>query len=180
MSTKQAQTFTFESIPLYVIEITIGQFLLPYERRRIKRLSKYYTNVFNPKSTISTLSHNPSSSLSIINISTFWNQMNYLQTHILPKYFVNNEHKLSFTHQIFDKLPNDHYFMLKYLLIYYHELKNHESTVTSLAFENGQDLDWNNLFNMLPQVLIHLIFAIFIIINSSLSVPYRSMNSVLL
>ena len=143
---------TFHSIPLHLIEISIGQFLLPYERQKIKRLSTYYQNLFNLKSTISILNSKPSSSLSVINIETFWNVINYLQNHIIQKYFIDNQNKLSFTHQTFDNLPNDHYFMLKYLLIYYKDIKNHESTITTLAFENGKDVQWSNLFNMLPQV----------------------------
>ena len=61
---------TLECLPVYVIEIAIGQFLLPYERRRIKRLSTSYKNLFNIKTTISILSDNSSllssSSLSVI------------------------------------------------------------------------------------------------------------------
>eukprot|EP01084_Bolivina_argentea_P161525 281176_1 len=144
--------FTFKSLPLYVIEITIGQFLLPFERRRIKRISKYYKDLFDTKSTISTLTNNPSSSISIINISTFWNILNYIQNHILHKYFLQTQNTLSLTHETFDKLSNNDYFMLKYLLIYYYDLKNHEATITSLAAENNTEIDWDKLFNLLPQI----------------------------
>ena len=151
----QCQVYNFESLPLYLIEISIGQYLLPFERKRIKRLSKFYRNIFNTKTTILSLTKNASTQVTKFNISSFWNHLNYLQNGIFCKYFDPTEAKLSFTHQTFDMLSVSDYFTLKYLLIYYHDLKKHEHTITSLASENGHKLEWNNLFNMLPNVCIY-------------------------
>eukprot|EP01083_Nonionella_stella_P180395 643181_1 len=154
MSDSNICEYSFHSLPLYVIEISIGQFLLPFERRRMRRISKYYESLFPLKTTILTLNNgtHASSSISNIAMSTFWNLIQYLQSHIIQHYFVATQCKISCTHGVFDELSTNDYYMLKYLLIYYDDLRTHECTLTSLAIENGKSVEWNKMFNMLPAV----------------------------
>ena len=148
-----ASGFTFQTLPLYILEITVGQFLLPFERLRLKRLSSRYNALFgNNSSTIPTIHRQQSQSSMRLNISTAMNLLQYLQRTITSKYSHSVDRCLSLTHQSFDYLSTEHYLMLKYLLIHYHELKQLECTVASFALEKDTDLEWNSLLPMIPLV----------------------------
>merc|ERR1719295_932714 len=99
------QEFTLLSLPLCVVEITVGQYLLPFERLRLKRLSTRFQTMFK-SSTIPIINRQQPESALALNVSSSLCLLQYLQREITNNYkFVTVDHQLSFTHQSFDYLP---------------------------------------------------------------------------